>query len=237
MDNFQWERYHRNIIAEGFDEETQLRLMESNVCVVGAGGLGSSVLNYLVAAGVGSITVVESDKISLSNLQRQVLYSTADIGESKAEIAARRLSSLNPSCRLNVVDERLDDMNAETIITGHDVVIDCTDNYSSRYIIDGVCERLKIPMVYGTAQDWGGQVSVFHYVDNAGKHSGSYKNLYPDEPVQKDLVGVVSPVVGIIGSMQAVEVIKIITGKGITLSGRLFNVDALTLQFNIFDIE
>ncbi len=237
MDNFQWERYHRNIIAEGFDEEAQLRLMESNVCVVGAGGLGSSVLNYLVAAGVGSITVVESDKISLSNLQRQVLYSTADIGESKAEIAARRLSSLNPSCRLNVVDERLDDMNAETIITGHDVVIDCTDNYSSRYIIDGVCERLKIPMVYGTAQDWGGQVSVFHYVDNAGKHSGSYKNLYPDEPVQKDLVGVVSPVVGIIGSMQAVEVIKIITGKGITLSGRLFNVDALTLQFNIFDIE
>lgn len=236
MDNIQKERYHRNIAAEGFDESAQLRLLGSHVCVVGAGGLGSSVLNYLVASGVGEITVVESDTVSLSNLQRQVLYTTADIGEPKAEAAARRLSSMNPSCRLNVIAERLTGHNAEAVLAGHNAVVDCTDNYASRYIIDGICGKLEIPMVYGTAQDWGGQVSVFHYVNNAGVRSGGYRALFPDMPVQKELVGVVSPVVGIIGSVQGVEVIKILTGKGITLSGRLFNVDALTMQFNIFDI-
>ena len=174
------ERYQRNLLVDGFGEQGQSRLLESRVTVVGAGGLGSAVLNYLVAAGVGHIRIVESDTVSPSNLQRQVLYTTAEIGALKAEAAAARLSRLNPGCRLEIVAGRLTAADASERLHGSDVVVDCTDNYAARYVIDDYCASAGVPMVYGTAEQAGGQVSVFH-----ARGAGGYRSLYPEEPPQQ----------------------------------------------------
>ena len=216
------ERYQRNLLVDGFGEQGQSRLLESRVTVVGAGGLGSAVLNYLVAAGVGHIRIVESDTVSPSNLQRQVLYTTAEIGAPKAEAAAARLSRLNPGCRLEIVAERLH---------GSEAVVDCTDNYAARYVIDDYCASAGVPMVYGTAEQAGGQVSVFH-----ARGAGGYRSLYPEEPPQKEIVGVLSPVVGVIGSLQALETVKLLSGFGETLAGRLLVLDGRTMRVSIFEI-
>ena len=175
--------------------------------MVGAGGLGSATLNYLAAAGVGRLRIVENDTVSLSNLQRQILYTTADLDAPKAEVAAARLSRLNPACRIEIRTDRLDGDNADEILSDCDVVVDCTDNYATRYAIDDFCSARRIPMVYGTAEQIGGQVSVFN---TAG--AGSYRSLYPEQPVQQPIVGVLSPIVGVIGSLQALETIKVARG-------------------------
>lgn len=225
------ERYRRNLLVDGFGEQGQSRLLESRVTVVGAGGLGSAVLNYLVAAGVGHIRIVESDTVSPSNLQRQVLYTTAEIGAPKAEAAAARLSRLNPGCRLEIVAERLTAADASERLHGSDVVVDCTDNYAARYAIDDYCASAGVPMVYGTAEQAGGQVSVFH-----ARGAGGYRSLYPEEPPQKEIVGVLSPVVGVIGSLQALETVKLLSGFGETLAGRLLVLDGRTMRVSIFEI-
>ena len=221
------ERYQRNLLVDGFGEQGQSRLLESRVTVVGAGGLGSAVLNYLVAAGVGHIRIVESDTVSPSNLQRQVLYTTAEIGALKAEAAAARLSRLNPGCRLEIVAAA----DASERLHGSDVVVDCTDNYAARYVIDDYCASAGVPMVYGTAEQAGGQVSVFH-----ARGAGGYRSLYPEEPPQKEIVGVLSPVVGVIGSLQALETVKLLSGFGETLAGRLLVLDGQTMRVSIFEI-
>ena len=146
------ERYQRNLLVEGFSATGQQRLSESRVTVVGAGGLGSATLNYLAAAGVGRLRIVENDTVSLSNLQRQILYTTADLDAPKAEVAAARLSRLNPACRIEIRTDRLDGGNADEILSDCDVVVDCTDNYATRYAIDDFCSARRIPMVYGTAE-------------------------------------------------------------------------------------
>ena len=214
------ERYQRNVLVDG-----QSRLLESRVTVVGAGGLGSAVLNYLVAAGVGHIRIVESDTVSPSNLQRQVLYTTAEIGAPKAEAAAARLSRLNPGCRLEIVAERLTAANASERLHGSEAVVDCTDNYAARYAIDDYCASAGVPMVYGTAEQ------VFH-----ARGAGGYRSLYPEEPPQKEIVGVLSPVVGVIGSLQALETVKLLSGFGETLAGRLLVLDGRTMRVSIFEI-
>lgn len=227
----QRQRFRRSLLVEGFGDEQQLRLLQSRVAVVGAGGLGSAALNYLVAAGVGGITLVEFDRVSLSNLQRQVLYTTADLGEPKAEVAAMRLSRLHPACDIRVVAQRLTADNADEILSGHDAVVDCTDNYATRYLIDDCCGRLAIPMVYGTAEQMGGQVSVFHTAC-----SGSYRALYPQEPEPLAEVGVFPPVVGLVGSIQALETLKLLCGMDSELEGVLLTVDGASLQFGRFEI-
>ena len=141
------ERYQRNLLVEGFSATGQQRLSESRVTVVGAGGLGSATLNYLAAAGVGRLRIVENDTVSLSNLQRQILYTTADLDAPKAEVAAARLSRLNPACRIEIRTDRLDGGNADEILSDCDVVVDCTDNYATRYAIDDFCSARRIPMV------------------------------------------------------------------------------------------
>lgn len=219
------------MLVQGFGPEQQQKLLRSRVAVVGAGGLGSAALNYLVAAGVGHLTLIEFDRVSLSNLQRQVLYTTADLGEPKAEVAAMRLSRLHPGCDIRVVAERLTAENASEILSGHDLVVDCTDNYATRYLIDDCCGELSVPMVYGTAEQMGGQVSVFHTVC-----SGSYRDLYPQEPEQLAEVGVFPPVVGVIGSIQALEALKLLCGMDSSLEGALLTVDGLSLQFSRFEI-
>lgn len=223
-------RYERNLLVEGFSEREQEKLLAAKVAVVGAGGLGSAALNYLVAAGVGHITLIENDVVSLSNLQRQVLYTTADQGQLKAEVAAARLSRLNPACRFVIVTDRLDAGNSGALLSGHDVVVDCTDNYDTRYVIDAFCEQHRVPMVYGTAQQIGGQVSVFHYRGAAG-----YRSLYPDAPEMLPVSGVLSPIVGVIGALEALEAVKILTGVGESLAGRLLTVDGRTMTFSQYN--
>ena len=225
------ERYQRNLLVEGFSATGQQRLSESRVTVVGAGGLGSATLNYLAAAGVGRLRIVENDTVSLSNLQRQILYTTADLDAPKAEVAAARLSRLNPACRIEIRTDRLDGGNADEILSDCDVVVDCTDNYATRYAIDDFCSTRRIPMVYGTAEQIGGQVSVFN---TAG--AGSYRSLYPEQPVQQPIVGVLSPIVGVIGSLQALETIKLLAGIGDGLAGRLLTIDGRTMRIFTFEI-
>ena len=224
------QRYARNMIVDGFTEAHQHILRSANVTVVGAGGLGSAVLSYLAAAGIGNITIIEHDTVNISNLQRQILYSTSDLGQSKAASAQQRLLAMNPEIKLTIVTDMLTADNADELLACTDIVVDCTDNYHTRYVMDTVCSKLSIPFVYGTAQDWGGQVTVF---DFGG--AGSYTDVFPEPQSQADAVGVISPVVGIIGSLQATEVIKLITGLGKPLTGTLLTVDALSMTFNKFE--
>lgn len=232
MDNTnEAERYRRNLLVDGFSEEQQQRLAESRITVVGAGGLGSAALNYLVAAGVGFIRIIENDFVSLSNLQRQILYTTDDLGRAKVSAATDRLSRINPQCQIDAVTDRLDTHNAETLLSGSQLVVDCTDNYATRYVIDDFCSDCRVPMIYGTAEQIGGQVSVF----NTGR-AGRYRDLYPTPPAQKSEVGVLPPMVGIVGSFQALEAIKLLTGIGKGLDGRLLSIDGRTLQITLFEI-
>ena len=227
----QTERFQRSLKVDGFGPDDQQRLLQSRVVVVGAGGLGSAALSYLVAAGVGHVTVVEFDRVSLSNLQRQILYTTADLGAPKAEVAAMRLSRLFPGCDLRVENRRLTAENGRDILMGQDLVVDCTDNYETRYLIDDLCGELSLPMMYGTAEQMGGQVSLFHT-----KTAGSYRALYPQPMSSKEAVGVFPPMVGLIGSLQALETLQWLTTGHSAVEGVLLVVDGRTLQFNRFEI-
>ena len=226
-------RYERHTIVPGFGEAEQEKLRNARVLVIGAGGLGSAVLHYLAAAGIGCIGIVEFDSVTHSNLQRQILYTTHDLDNPKVEIAAERLMAINPYSRIITFGVRLTEENAEEIFDDFDLVMDCTDNYATRYIIDRTCEKLSLPMIYGTAQEAEGQVGIFH----AGG-AGSYTSLYPEEERQPDdiPVGVISPMPGIVGSIQAMEAIKLITGYGETLTGRLLTFDAKTMDFKVFNL-
>ncbi|MCD7962293.1 MAG: HesA/MoeB/ThiF family protein [Rikenellaceae bacterium] len=227
-------RYERNMIVPEFGMEGQEKLFTSKVLVVGAGGLGSAVLSYLAASGIGTIGIVEFDSVDITNLQRQVLYSFRDVDSSKIDTALDKLSNQNPEINFELYPVRLSEENINLIIEKFDVVVDCTDNYKTRYIIDESCENYGIPMVYGTAQGFTGQISVFDYKDG-----NSYRNLYPCEDLEKDkeTVGVISPVPGIIGSMQAMEVIKLLTGMGESLTGKLVTADWYTMDIKIFNIK
>jgi len=228
------ERYGRHLLVGGFGEAGQERLSAGSVLVVGAGGLGSAAAAYLAAAGVGRLGVVEFDTVSISNLQRQILYTTPDLGRPKIEAAAERLTALNPGVKIVEYPVRLDDGNAVEIVAGFDLAVDCTDNFEARYVLDRACAARGVPMVYGSAQQAGGQVSVFH-VGGAG----GYADLYPERPAEaapERPVGVLSPLPGIVGSLQAMEAIKLLTGIGRPLAGRLLTIDALTMDFQVFDL-
>ena len=230
------ERYHRQLIIPELGEAGQEKLKKSHVLVVGAGGLGSPVLMYLAAAGTGTIGIVDPDKVETCNLQRQTLYTTMDIGLCKAEVASRRLASLNPLINLLSYPVRFALDNAEDLLTGYDIAVDCSDNYATRYLLSDTTRRAGIPLVYGAVSQFMGQASVFNY-----KGGPSYRDLYPEE---KNIIsdtgrpeqGVIGALPGIIGSVQACEVIKIITGAGVTLSGKLLQVDALNLRAEIISI-
>lgn len=188
---------------------------------------------YLAAAGVGTIGIADSDKVTVSNLQRQVLYATADIGRLKAEASAERISLLNPLIRVISYPVRLTLENAPELLAGYDIAVDCSDNFATRYLLSNATHHAGIPMVYGAVYQFMGQASVFNY-----KGGPSYSDLFPEEmhlslENQGDPPGVIGALPGIIGSVQACEVIKIITGAGEILSGRLLQVDALSLRTEI----
>lgn len=226
-------RYNRHIIIPEFGIEAQTKLKEAKILVIGSGGLGSPMLLYLAAAGVGTIGIVDFDVIDDSNLQRQVLYGIKEVGSPKVEAAKNRLTSLNPYIDIITYNEKFTSDNAMDIIKDYDIVADGTDNFQTRYLVNDACVLLGKPNVYASIFQFEGQVSVFNYVDETGERGPNYRDLYAYPP-PPGLVpscaegGVLGVLPGIIGSIQALEVIKVATGVGEVLSGRFFTFDALT---------
>jgi sulfur-carrier protein adenylyltransferase/sulfurtransferase len=228
-------RYNRHLILQDFGDAGQHKLKNASVLVVGAGGLGSPVLLYLSAAGVGTIGVIDFDTVDISNLQRQIIFTTEDVGKNKAEAAALRLSERNPYVLLKTYCEKLTSFNALDIIRAYDVVVDGTDNFPTRYLINDACVLLNTPFVYGSILTFEGQISVFNYPMKEGDFSANYRDLFPTPPepasVQNcEQAGVLGVLPGMIGIMQANEVIKIITGIGEVLANKLLLLDSLTMQ-------
>jgi molybdopterin/thiamine biosynthesis adenylyltransferase/rhodanese-related sulfurtransferase len=235
-------RYNRHIIIPEFGEESQLKLKAAKVLIIGSGGLGSPALLYLTAAGVGTIGIVDFDVVDDSNLQRQVLFDVHEIGKPKVEAARRRLEALNPHTRFILHNTHINSGNALDIIKDYDVVADGTDNFPTRYLVNDATLLLDKPNVYGSIFQFEGQVSVFNYVNHLGERGPNYRDLYPTPP-PPGLVpscaegGVLGVLPGIIGSLQALEVIKVITGVGEPLSGRFYTFDALNFESRTFRIK
>lgn len=229
------ERYARHIALDEIGEQGQLRLLAARVLVVGLGGLGSAVAPCLAGAGIGAVGLCDCDTVSLSNLQRQLLYTTEQVGLSKAECAAERLSRLSPGTRIEIFPDGLTAENALSIVGRFDIVVDCTDNFSTRYLIDDVCHRAAKPWVYGSIGEFGGRVAVFN-----GSAGVRFTDLYPEREALCALGpssgGVVGAVPAVVGALQAAEVIKMVCGMPDTLDGRLFIIDIKTLQTTILEI-
>jgi sulfur-carrier protein adenylyltransferase/sulfurtransferase len=227
------ERYSRHLIIPEFNIEGQRKLKAAKVLVIGTGGLGSPLLLYLTAAGVGTIGILDFDVVDESNLQRQVIFSVADVGRPKVDAAVDRLKALNPYITFKPYNTRITSENALEIISEYDVVADGTDNFPTRYLVNDACVITGKPNIYGSIFRFEGQVSVFNYTNKEGVTGPNYRDLFPSPP-PPGLVpscaegGVIGVLPGIIGSLQANEVIKVITGVGETLSGRLFLLDAAT---------
>jgi len=222
------ERYNRHIITSGFGEEGQLKLKAAKVLVIGAGGLGCPVIQYMVAAGVGQIGIVDGDTVSLSNLQRQILYTEEEIGHPKAAIAAAKMNGLNALADIRVFDKFLTEEFADQLFLEYDLVVGCTDNYNSRYLIDQKSREHNIPFVHGAICEFEGQLCVFNY-----NGSPPYSDLFGTQPAELSKPGgVVGAIPGIIGSLMAMEVIKIITGLGKVHSNKLLLFNALGNSFS-----
>lgn len=230
-------RYGRHLSLTEIGAAGQARLKAARVLVVGAGGLGSPAAMYLAAAGVGTIGLVDFDTVERSNLQRQILFGEGDVGRGKLEAASERLSGINPHLRLELHETRLSARNAERIVAGYGVVVDGTDNFATRYLVNDVCVHLGIPNVYGSVLRFEGQASVF-----AAPGGPCYRCLFR-EPPPPGLVpscaeaGVMGVLPGIVGSIQAAETIKLVTGAGEPMVGRLLLLDALTMAFRSIEIR
>ncbi len=228
------ERYLRQTQLANFGEQAQIKLAQAKVLVVGAGGLGVPVLQYLTGMGVGIIGIIDFDTISLSNLHRQVLYTEAEVGQSKASVAHAKLKALNTEVDFQIYNEALTVGNALKIVTQYDVIIDATDNFGTRYLLNDTCIILNKPLVYGAVQQYEGHVSVFNY-----QGGPTYRCLYSQPPAANEIpdcntAGVLGVVPGIIGMQQALQAVKVITGVGQTLSGYLQIHDFLSdEQYNV----
>lgn len=219
-------RYNRQINLKAVDFDGQEKLKESRVLIVGAGGLGCSASQYLASAGVGKIILVDFDTISLSNLQRQILYTDADIGKPKAEVAKVRLQAINPNIEVQAVVKKCDDAELGKLIKQVDVVVDCTDNVDVRNQLNLQCFEQKRPLVSGSAIRFEGQISIFTYAENEACYQ-CLSQLFGSDTLSCVEAGVISPIVGVIGSLQALETIKILLNIGKTLAGKLLIIDGL----------
>lgn len=227
-----YERYHRQMILPNFGLSVQRLLLKSKVLVIGAGGLGCPVLQYLVGAGVGYIGIVDGDQVSLSNLHRQTLFAIDDIGLNKAAVAAKKLSQLNSDVIIEAFTFHLTNHYALDVMKEYDIIVDGTDNFATRYMINDACVLLGKTLVYGAVSQYEGQVAVFNHLLPTEERSANYRDIFPDPPKEGSVLncvdaGVLGVLPGIIGSMQAAEVIKLITGIGEPLVNQL-----LTYQFN-----
>lgn len=235
-------RYSRHLSLPDFGLEGQLMLKKSKVLIIGAGGLGVPLLQYLAAAGIGTIGIVDYDSIEISNLQRQVLYDTKDEGLSKVKIAAQKIENLNPEIQVKHHPILLDRNNVLSIIEQYDIVADGSDNFPTRYLVNDACVLLRKPLIYGSVFRFEGQVSVFNYLEKNGQYGPNYRDLFP-EPPPPNIVpncaegGVLGVLPGIIGNLQAAEVIKVASRIGTTLSGQLLIFDFLSCNFHKFKIR
>ena len=231
MDDEQLLQFSRHIMLQDFDVAGQEKLLQANVLLIGAGGLGSPIALYLGAAGIGWLTIVDDDEVDTSNLQRQIAHRRSAVGTNKAESAAMAVQAINPSTKVRALQHRLSEAAMRAEVAQADLVIDATDNALSRYVLNGLCWEQRRPLVSGAAVRWEGQVTVF----DARRKSPCYQCLYPNtetgnaENCAEN--GVISPLVGVIGSMQALEAIKCLTGVGDSLAGTLLFFDAKYAQW------
>ena len=235
------ERYHRQIILDGFGAAAQQRLYDAHVLVIGAGGLGCPALQYLVGAGVGHIGIIDDDSISLSNLHRQILYNTEDIGKLKVVVAAERLQLLNPEINITPYPERLTKNNILNIIKAYDFILDGTDNFESRYLVNDACALLKKPLVFAAVSAFEGQLAVFN-VAGEKNAATNYRDLFPIPPSSGEIPnceanGVLGVLPGIIGSMAAAEIIKLIAGIGDPLINQLLHYNLLSHKQYVLNIS
>lgn len=231
------ERYNRHIILSEVGQNGQDKISNAKVLVVGAGGLGCQILQYLAAAGVGTLGIIDFDVVEISNLQRQVLFGSSSIGQNKAIAAKKRLQDLNNNISINAYAEKLTYQNALEFFENYDIIVDGSDNFETRYLVNDACIITNKPLVFGAIYKFEGQVSVFNY-----KNGPSYRCLFPNSPEKNSVpncseIGVLGVLPGIIGSMQANEVLKIILEIGNVLSGKLFFYNALTSQTSTLKIS
>jgi len=237
----QYERYQRQLILKGFGIEGQQKLKQARVLVVGAGGLGCPIMQYLVAAGIGHIGIADHDKVSLSNLHRQILFGTEDMGLFKVDVVKRKMFSLNSEVDIRTWNERWTQQHCIQHFPDYDVIVDATDNFASRYLINDACVLMGKPLVFGAVSQFDGQVAVFNQLQADGRRSVNYRDLFPVPPADGEVLncaegGVLGVLPGTIGAMQAIEVIKLITGLGKTLSNRLWNYNALSQDVFIMQL-
>lgn len=228
------DRYERQIALTEIGPAGQKALQEKCVLIVGAGGLGSPLLYYLAAMGIGEIRIVDHDIVGPSNLQRQILFNEGDLGKEKALIAKKRIELLNHQCKVKAFVERFDYSSAERLALGCDLLIDACDNFSTRYILDATSRRLSIPYLYGAVARFEGQISLFNY-----QGGPSYSDLYPtfSEEKEKEIVPILGSVAGIFGSILATEAIKALLDIGSPLSGKILIIDTLTWTTNILKLQ
>jgi molybdopterin/thiamine biosynthesis adenylyltransferase/rhodanese-related sulfurtransferase len=237
----QYERYTRQIPLPGFGRQAQDKLASAKVLVIGAGGLGSPVIQYLAAAGVGTLGIVDGDKVELSNLHRQLLFNTTDIGKSKSVVAAGKVNQINPGITCRSYPYHITNQNAFDLMAGYDIVVDCTDNFTARYLVSDACRLLDKPLVFAAVFQYEGQVAVFNTA-NAHNQKITYRDLFPDPPDASaipdcNVAGVLGVLPGMIGMLQATEVIKIITGIGEVLAGKLLNYDIRTHRSLVIELS
>lgn len=237
MNDDQLLRYSRHILIDELGIDAQQRFLDARVIVIGAGGLGSPAAMYLAASGIGTLTLADHDTVDLTNLQRQILHGTTSIGRQKVDSAYDTLARLNPDITLNALAERIDDTWLDRHLPDANVVLDCTDNFATRHAINRACVKYRVPLVSGAALRFDGQISTFDLRDET---SPCYACVFPeDEPFEEvacATMGVFAPLVGIIGSMQAAEALRVIAGIGKPLAGRLLMLDALRMEWNTMRI-
>lgn len=234
------ERYARHIILPEIGGDGQKKLRDARVLVVGAGGLGSPVLMYLAAAGVGTLDIVDDDVVSLSNLQRQVLHATQNVGTPKTKSAEAAIGAINPHVSVNCHAFRLSDSNAAALIGACDIIVDGSDNFATRYLVADTAAALGKPLVTGALGRFDGSVTVVapHLTRPDGRQNPTYRDLFPEAPPEGVVpscaeAGILGAIAGVIGTLQAVEVIKLITGAGDPLIGRILLYDALATRFDV----
>jgi molybdopterin/thiamine biosynthesis adenylyltransferase len=232
MDDSQLLRYSRHILLDELGPDAQARFARSHALVVGVGGLGAPVAQFLAAAGVGTLTLCDADRVDLTNLQRQILYATADVGQPKVDAAVARLAAINPDVELQRVASRVGGEELEALVAASDVVVDCTDNFETRHAVNRACVAHRKPLVSGAAIRFDGQIAVFDPRDAA---SPCYHCLFGEgdaiEETRCATMGVFAPLVGIVGATQAAEALKLLAGVGESLAGRLLLLDTLAMQW------
>jgi len=232
MDDSQLLRYSRHILLNELGTDAQARFASAHALVVGLGGLGAPATQFLAAAGVGTVTICDSDYVDLTNLQRQILYATADVGAAKVDAAALRIAAINPSVRIVQVRARVGPAELAPLIANATIVLDCCDNFATRHAVNRACVAAGKPLVSGAALRFDGQIAVF---DPRDPLSPCYHCLFHEgddlEETRCATMGVFAPLVGIVGSAQAAEALKLIAGVGVSLAGRLLLLDALVMQW------